>query len=161
MGKKKVEDLNGVGGSGAVVVTKHEELPTEASLMKRCKAELVEMLLDALSRMNDAVDTVALRDAKISGLEFRVENLGKERDAFKTIADNTDKIVGDMRSSLEKAKGDVSMARKACDANKMLVEELTNQVKLVNAMYERDVDELKGELERLKCRSFFQRLFNK
>lgn len=92
MGDKKKE-------SGDVVnVTCHEEIPSRSSLDKVRKAELIDRLVAALERVNSQLDLLALRDLKISGLETRVADLLKERDAFKVVADNADDAIGDIRS---------------------------------------------------------------
>lgn len=155
MGDRKKE-------SGDVVnATCHEEIPSRSSLDKVRKSELIDRLVGALERVNSQLDLLALRDAKISGLETRVADLLKERDAFKVVADNADDAIGDIRKSLEAARGEISIAQKNLAANKLLMEELSGQLKLAQVMYERDVKALQGELDKLRGRGFWQRLFNK
>jgi len=108
-----------------VVVTKHDELSSRSVLEKMRKAELVDLVISTEMRLNEQVDTVALRDAKIAGLLFRIGKLTKERD-------NLDENGKKMVESIAKMRGDLNQTKQASAANKVLA------------------DNLKAEVERLK-----------
>lgn len=104
-----------------VVVTKHDELSSRSVLEKMRKAELVDLVISTEMRLNEQVDTVALRDAKIAGLLFRVGKLAKERDG---LSEKNAK----MEKDIAKMRGDVNQTKQASAANKVLAENLQAEV---------------------------------
>lgn len=104
-----------------VVVTKHDELSSRSVLEKMRKAELVDLVISTEMRLNEQVDTVALRDAKIAGLLFRIGKLTKERD-------NLDENGKKMVESIAKMRGDLNQTKQAGAANKVLADNLQSEV---------------------------------
>ena len=100
-----------------VVVTKHDELSSRSVLEKMRKAELVDLVISTEMRLNEQVDTVALRDAKIAGLSFRIGKLAKERDGLSEKNAKMEKDIAQMR-------GEVNKSKQASAANKVLASNL-------------------------------------
>lgn len=144
-----------------VVVTKHGELSSRSVLEKMRKSELVDLVISTEMRLNEQVDLVALRGAKIDGLESQVAKL---KDANK----NGVKAVDDAQELLSKVRGELTIAKHAAAANKVLVDDLTSQLELAGQLSKREIDDchakisaLEAELARLKGRAFWARLLNK
>ncbi len=143
------------------------------------KADLVAMLDDAEK---------SLKTAKVAldGLKADYDAVVNERDNFKVIADNAEKIVGDATKKLNKAvndlaerqkvidgyeakiseaKGKVSKAQKAADANKLLVEDLQSKCQLLDSMLKRQAEEYDKRIADLQAaiksleRPWWKRIF--
>lgn len=110
-----------------VVVTKHDELSSRSVLEKMRKAELVDLVISTEMRLNEQVDTVALRDAKIAGLLFRIGKLTKERD-------NLDENGKKMVESIAKMRGDLNQTKQASAANKVLADNLQAEVERLKSV---------------------------
>ena len=157
---KKVESSS-VRSEEQVVVTKHRELSSPSVLEKMRKSELIDLVISTEARLNEQVDLVALRDAKIDGLEHQVVKLN---DSNKAAA----KAVEDAQALLVKVRGELTVANHAADANKELADDLASQLELVKSLSKREIDychamitALEAELSKLNNRSFFARLFDK
>jgi hypothetical protein len=144
-----------------VVVTKHGELSSRSVLEKMRKSELIDLVIGTETRLNEQVDLVALRGAKIDGLEHQVAKLNDLNKA-------ASKAVDDAQELLRKVRSELAIAKHDADANKVLVDDLTSQLELAGRLSKREIDDchakisaLEAELARLKGRAFWARLLNK
>ena len=148
-----------------VVVTKHDELSSRSVLEKMRKAELVDLVISTEMRLNEQVDTVALRDAKIAGLSFRIDKLTKERDGLSEKNAKMEKDIAQMR-------GEVNKSKQASAANKVLAENLQTEVNRLKGMIsgmDNNLDAVTKErnelfeklraIEEKKKASFWRRIF--
>ena len=144
-----------------VVVTKHCELSSPSVLEKMRKSELIDLVICTETRLNEQIDLVALREAKIDGLEHQVAKLNDLNKA-------ASKAVDDAQELLRKVRGELAIARHDSDANKALVDDLTTQLELAGRLSKREIDdchakisELEAELSKIRNRSLIERLLNK
>lgn len=144
-----------------VVVTKHNELSSRSVLDKMRKSELIDLVIGTETRLNEQLDLVALREAKIVGLEHHVAQLNDSNKAAAKAVDDAQELLKKVRSELAVAKHDV-------DANKVLVDDLTSQLELAGRLSKREIDdchkkmaEMEAELSKIRNRSLIARLLNK
>lgn len=121
-----------------------ESLPSASSLDKYKKADLIEMLLRSMERC--IAKDGELREMKAEAADFSSLMEGK---------------LSALRDELVKCQG-------LCDANKLLVDEATDKMRVVDAIHQNEVNELRvlvADLERKLSwyanRGFWQRLLNK
>lgn len=144
-----------------VVITKHKELSSPSVLDKMRKSELIDLVISTEVRLNEQLDLVALREAKIDGLEHQVAKLNDTNKAAAKVLDETQEL-------LKKVRGELSVAQHAAAANKELADDLTSQCELLKSLSKREIDEchkeiteLKDELAKYRNRSLIERLLNK
>jgi len=148
-----------------VVVTKHDELSSRSVLEKMRKAELVDLVISTEMRLNEQVDTVALRDAKIAGLLFRIGKLSKERDGLSEKNAKMEKDIAQMR-------GEVNKSKQASAANKVLADNLQAEIERLKSVIsgmDKNLDAITNErndlfdklraIEESKKAGFWHRIF--